>query len=270
MKKRLFSFALSVLVLWPLVALANTENAAPVDWVKYGFGVALALLGAWNARQLVKQKTLLEKEIKDTESNEKKQQADAEAGAIQQISFQAKLMEYIESQDRKIAQQDLKHEQLVAEHHELIERFSAIKESVLLFKMFGVQAQVLMWTKDEKGRRLMHNKFYQKVTGHDIRECFGKTDLEITKDPRLAASWAKKDRRVMRRRESVMEIEPCAHKETPDNVFDVLSMVSPRLVRNEISGKVECKGTEGIAIVVEDIINTFEKFKVQWPRKSRT
>lgn len=129
----------------------------------------------------------------------------------------------------------------------LNDQLNSVKAGVLTMSLFGNDAPIAMWIKDKDGRRMWHNGAYEDMTGYDLFSSSGKTDLEITGDIAIAKAWSHNDAKVMQLKEPVMAREPCAHKDSPDEIFDVFVVKFPRTIKGVISG------TEGAAIKFSDI-----------------
>ncbi len=129
----------------------------------------------------------------------------------------------------------------------LNDQLNSVKAGVLTMSLFGNDAPIAMWIKDKEGRRMWHNSAYEDMTGYDFFSCSGKTDFEITGDIAMAKAWGHNDSQVMLSKESMMAREPCSHKDTPDEIFDVFVVKFPRTIKGVVAG------TEGAAIRYKDI-----------------
>ena len=127
------------------------------------------------------------------------------------------------------------------------DQLNSVKAGVLTMSLFGNDAPIAMWIKDKEGRRMWHNGAYEDMTGYDLFSCSGKTDHEITDDLAIAKAWAHNDAEVMATKAPVMAKEPCAHKDRPDEIFDVFVVKFPRTIKGVVAG------TEGAAIKYSDI-----------------
>ncbi len=127
------------------------------------------------------------------------------------------------------------------------DQLNSVKAGVLTMSLFGNDAPIAMWIKDKDGRRMWHNGAYEDMTGYELFNCSGKTDLEITDDISIAKAWSNNDIKVMVDKEPVMAKEPCAHKDRPDEIFHVFVIKFPRMIKGVVAG------TEGAAIKYSDI-----------------
>jgi PAS domain-containing protein len=127
------------------------------------------------------------------------------------------------------------------------DQLNSVKAGVLTMSLFGNDAPIAMWIKDKEGRRMWHNAAYEDMTGYDLFSSSGKTDLEITGDIAIAKAWAHNDDKVMSTKEPVQAKEPCAHRDHPEDIFDLYVVKFPRTIKGVVAG------TEGAAIRYSDI-----------------
>lgn len=187
---------------------------------------------------------------KDTEEKKAESNKQTQESTLNQRieNFQRDLME-----EKAVATErynDLleKYNRVLDENEKLKRKFDSIKNALDSAKTFGYGSSIAMWSKDVQGHRINHNKAYVDLTGYTFKESQYKTDFEITGNRELSKIWRKIDLEVIRTKRAIAAIEPCAHKDNPEDVFFVLSYKWPAWSQGRIIG------VEGLAIPLPDIL----------------
>lgn len=163
-------------------------------------------------------------------------------------NFQKDLMEEKATATERYGELLDKYNRLLEENQKLKHKFDSIKNALDSAKTFGYGSSIAMWSKGVDGHRINHNKAYFELTGYPFKESQYKTDFEITGNKYLSKIWRKIDLEVIRTKRSIVAIEPCIHKDNPEDVFFVLSYKWPAWSQGRIIG------VEGLAIPLPDIL----------------
>jgi PAS domain-containing protein len=123
-----------------------------------------------------------------------------------------------------------------AELREMTNQVNTLKTTIMTMKVFGHDGPFPMWAKDRSGRRSWHNPEYEMLTGYKLNDCLLKTDLEITGNQEIADAWSANDDEVIRKGAYIWSIEPCAHRDRPDDIFQVLVIKWPRRINDQVIG----------------------------------
>ena len=185
-----------------------------------------------------------EQEKADKKKRREKAAAEAEEKRATDLSQMETWSNQMMTQQKAMSE---KIEKLELKNHKLYERFEAVKAGMLTVKIFGNDAPFALWVKDRDGKRLFHNSKYESMTGYIFMPNAGKTDFEITNDAEMAGIWGMNDNHVMEKGLYFITVEPCAHKDRPNETFMVLAIKWPTRLYGQISG------TAGIAIPVSEI-----------------
>ena len=208
------------------------------------------------------------KALYDAKKN--KQDGDSELAVKKEETSIDRLNMLYEGQQSQIQQLGADVKFVKAENKQLVARLNSLANGIASMSVFGKDSPLAIWMKHLDGRRIMHNKAYEKMIGINYLDVAGMTDYEIMirayPDPtdeekaevkRITDEWDHYDEQSaddFNGRNYTMGIEQAFHVKRPSKTFLVFSV---KWV-DYINGQQIAKG--GMAIKLERVIEVIDHF----------